>query len=127
MSEKIKVVPSTMPRVQVVPSTMPRIDPAEVAKALGAEIVERPRILVSNSPEMFAKLHKPETNEHQLELSDEDWEKLCALAQELKEGDKPLSPKMVGLQLLRQALELLEVKAHFKARLYAPQQVAAGE
>lgn len=127
MSNKIKVVPSTMPKIKVTPSTAPRIDPAEVAKALGAELVERPRLLVGNSPEMMSKLQQQKAGTYQLTLSEEDWQKLCALAQELKEGEQPLSPELVGLQLLRQALELLEVKAQFKARLYAPAQAEAGE
>ena len=127
MSDKIKVVPSTMPRVQVVPSTMPRIDHKEVARALGAEIVERPRILVSNSDEMRAKLQHKEPSEHQLSLEEADWEKLCALAKEFKEGDKTPSPERVALVLLRRALqEQLEGKAQMKAQLYEPQ-AQAGE
>ena len=127
MSDKIKIVPSTMPRVQVAPSTMRRIDPQEVARALGAEIVERPKRLMGNSPELFVRRQQPTTRTHQLNLSEEDWDRLSTLAQELKEGEQPLSPELVGLQLLRQALELLEVKAQFKARLYAPAHAEAGE
>lgn len=108
------------PRIIDTSPRQPRVDPAAVAKALGAEIVERPKVLVGNTPELYAQIQQAKSGEHSIKVSAEDWEKLCTLANELKEGDKPLSPALVGLQLLRQALELLEVKAQFKARLYAP-------
>ena len=131
--KKIKLVPSTAPKIVLAPSTAPRIDPKEVARALGAEPMERPPFVFANypeAPELRSALHRAESQKqektaHQLTLSEEDWERLCSLAKELKEGEAPLSPELVGLQLLRQALELLEVKAQFKARLYAPIQTEA--
>ena len=110
------------------PKTEPKIDPEMVAKALGAERVERPRYLLTNDPnaEVVRQMMTPkEVTGHRIELAEEDWKKLCELAQEFKEGEKPLSPELVGLQLLRQALELLEVKAQFKVRLYASAQAKA--
>jgi hypothetical protein len=133
--KKSKLAPSTAKKIVLAPSTAPRINPKEVAKALGAEPIERPPFVFANYPEapelrsalQQVERQKQEKTAHQLTLFEEDWEKLCALAQELKEGEAPLPPELVGLQLLRQALELLSVKEKFKARLYAQAEVQAGE
>jgi hypothetical protein len=107
------------PRIIDTSPRQPRVDPAAVAKALGAEIVERPKVLVGNTPELFAQIQQAKSGEHSIKVSSEDWEKLCALANELKEGEKAPSPDRVALVLLRRALrEQLEGKAQMKAQLY---------
>jgi hypothetical protein len=115
----MKLKPSTEPKLVLKPSTEPKIDPAAVARALGAEIVERPKRLVGNTPELYAQIQQAKSGEHSIKVSAEDWEKLCALANELKEGEKTPSPDRVALVLLRRALrEQLEGKAQMKAQLY---------
>jgi hypothetical protein len=116
----MKLKPSTEPKLVLKPSTEPKINPADVAKALGAEIVVRPKILVGNTPELYAQIQQQaKPGEHSIKVSAEDWEKLCALANELKEGEKAPSPDRVALVLLRRALrEQLEGKAQMKAQLY---------
>jgi hypothetical protein len=128
MAGKIKLKPSTEPKIVLKPSTEPKIDTEMVAKALGAERVENPRYLLTNDPSFLAKQNATKAKEgHFLELSEEDWGKLCSLAQEFKEGEKIPSPFRVALVLLRKALrEQLEGRAQMKAQLREPQ-AQAGE
>jgi hypothetical protein len=119
------------PRINDTSPRQPKIDPAEVARALGAEIVDRPRIFLGNSPEVLAQYQqqqalKATAEEHSIDVEQEEWEQLVALAQELSSEDQKPTPKQVGKALLRKALkDLMEGKKQLKASLQEPRAQAA--
>jgi hypothetical protein len=111
------------PRIIDTSPRQPKIDPEELAKALGAERVDHPRIFLGNSPEVLAQYQqqqalKAKNEEHSIEVDQEEWEQLVALAQELSSEDQKPTPKQVGKALLRKALkDLIQGKQQLKASL----------
>jgi hypothetical protein len=108
------------PRIIDTSPRQPKIDPAEVAKALGAEPMQRPPYVLANYPEApelrQALLAKNEL--HSIDVDQEEWEQLVALAQELASEDQKPTPKQVGRALLRKALvDLIKGKQQLKASL----------
>jgi hypothetical protein len=117
-----KLKPSTMPKIIVKPSTMPKLDPAEVAKALGAkptgvrtEGALGPITLFALRQELFRRLQStggrpglPDADKvGKVPLSEKQWARLEELAAAIAENGFSPSAGQVANVLLTWALEQL--------------------
>jgi hypothetical protein len=110
-----------MTKIRDTSKTAPRVAPELVAKALGANAAPRPPRgnflpeLDAVQKEIAARLASSGgrpglegvERRQKIPLSDEDWERLVWLAEQLKEGEVRPSPAQVASVLLRQALSQL--------------------
>ncbi len=116
------IKPSTMPKIVVKPSTMPKLDPAEVAKALGAkptgakvEGMPGPMTLFAVRRELFHRLQSsggrpalPDADKvGKVPLSEKQWARLEELAAAISEEGFSPSAGQVANVLLAWALEQL--------------------
>src|SRR5262249_57435160 len=97
----------TEPKLRLKPSTEPKLDPGEVAKALGAEPASGPPYLFANFPEDPAHRSTNAAPPNPLGLRPDEWDKLCALAAELGEGEATPTPLQVARAIVRRALVAL--------------------
>src|SRR5687767_10693111 len=102
MTRRIRLSTKSAPRIRITTEPAKRIEPAEVAKALGAEPVSRALFAPASHPvgvslrqELQRSLRstggRPSLEGaervQKIPLSDEDWEQLVALAEELREEE----------------------------------------
>ena len=124
MTLPFRKVPSTVQPIQTTPSTVRRIDPAEVAAALGAEPVSvrvpkaGPLTLYALRTELYRRLSSGEQPgvagtglRADIEVSDQDWARLTALASKLKGPNTAPSAGQVASALLSVALDTVEPTA----------------
>ena len=110
---------STAPQIKTLGSTAPRIDPATLARELGATAVttlpaqpQSPISLMALRQEMFARLHSSggrpglsgATRRQKIPLPDADWHQLEQLSGALRETDLLASPGQVASALLHTSL-----------------------
>jgi hypothetical protein len=112
----IKVKPSTMPKIIVKPSTMPKLDPAEVAKALGAKPVAGAKVEGAPAPitlfavrqELFRRLQSTggrpgfadADKVAKIPVSDGQWKRLEELAAAVaEEGFSPSAGQVANVLL----------------------------
>jgi hypothetical protein len=111
----MKLKPSTEPKIILAPSTEPPLR-TDVMNALGAEPAERPPFVLANSVPLHDTNEK--NREYSISVSQEEWEQLVALAQELTSEEQAPTPKQVGRALLHKALvDLMQGKQQLKASL----------
>lgn len=120
---KIKITTKTAPKIKVTTKTAERIDPAELARALGAEPTEYQVKLPPSHPtgqavrrEIYERLRsnggrpalEGSERRQKIPISDADWARLCAAAEKLHDEQAKPTPGQVAAILLRRGLDWLE-------------------
>jgi hypothetical protein len=120
--KRIKIIGKTQPLIRDTGQAQPLVDPSLIAEALGAD--EIGNVLDSGNPLSFAALRhelaqrllstggrpalKDTDRRQKIPLSDDDWTRLCELAQRVSDLDARPAPAQVASALLHLALANLD-------------------
>jgi hypothetical protein len=119
----IKVTGKSLSRVRDTGPSLPRVEPEQVRKAVGADANQEqaagrpqgPVALFGLRQGLAERLRSTggrpalgHDRRQKIPMSDADWELLCALAEELADGNGSPSPGQVASELLHQRLAELQ-------------------